>query len=252
MLTLFQKTVLATIAGGALLLALVITAKGSAAGSMLPAVVAPAPQPAPGLATTGEGTVKLKADIAILTMGVTAQAATAAEAQAQLAERIARVLQRAKEQGVADRDTKNASYTINPLYASGPNQAPRITGYQATQSLSLTLRDVSAVGKALDALVQNDGATNAQVRFTLDDSRPAQADARRLAVEDARAKAEAMAKAAGVRLGKATSISDQGQIGAVPQKEFSAFDRTALTAQTQVPVGELDVVVRVMVQFAIE
>jgi uncharacterized protein YggE len=267
-LTTFQKAVLATLAGSALLIAFVLAAKspalgattlgsvGGAAATTL-AIAAGNGGIAPGIVTTGDANVKVKPDIAILSVGATAQAATAAEAQALVAERIGKILAAAKALGIADKDTKTASYAIQPQYSyprGGGDVAapPKIVGYQAMQMVSLTLRKVDDAGKALDALVRNEGATNASVQFTLDDAKPTQAEARRLAIEDARAKADAMAKTAGVRLGKVMSISDQSP--AMPYRGLEKFAaaQPAPVADSQVPVGDLEIVIRVQVQFAIE
>jgi len=249
-LTTFQKAVLATIALSAVLLTVAIGGRGGAAATL----IMPPSQggPAPGVITTGDATVKVRPDIAIITVGVTAQAATAADAQSQVAERIARILDRAKQLGVADKDTKSGSYSIQPQYAYGPNQAPKITGYQATQQIVLTYRQVDNTGKALDTLIQNDGATNASVQFALEDPKGAQADARKRAVGDARAKAQAMADAAGVRLGAAISVGDQSTGGGIALDSYKVVTgMPAPAAQTQIPVSDLDIVIRVTVQFAI-
>jgi uncharacterized protein YggE len=249
-LTTFQKAVLATLAFSALLITVAIGGRGGAAATL----VMPPSQggPAPGIVTTGDATVKVRPDIAILNVGVTAQAATAAEAQSQAAQRVAKVLERAKQLGIADQDTKHGGYSIQPQYAYGPNQAPKITGFQATQQLVLVYRKVDDAGRALDALVQNDGATNASLQFALEDPKGAQADARKKAVADAKAKAQAMADAAGVRLGTAISVSDQSS---GPGPMYDAVKRLeampAGAAQTQIPVADLDIVIRVTVQFAI-
>jgi uncharacterized protein YggE len=250
-LTTFQKAVLATIALSALLITVAIGGRGGAAATL---VMPPATGggPVPGVVTTGDATVKVRPDIAIITVGVTAQAATAADAQTQAAERVARILDRAKQLGIADADTKNGGYSIQPQYAYGPNQAPKITGYQATQQVVLTYRKVAEAGKALDALVQNDGATNASLQFALEDPKGAQADARKKAVADAKAKAQAMADAAGIRLGAAISVSDQFNGGGVALDSYKVLSgMPAPAAQTQIPVSDLDIVIRVTVQFAI-
>ena len=147
---------------------------------------------------------------------------------------------------------KNGGYSIQPQYAYGPNQAPKITGYQATQQVVLTYRKVDEAGKALDALVQNDGATNASLQFALEDPKGAQADARKKAVADAKAKAQAMADAAGVRLGAAISVSDQSTGGGVALDSYKVLTgMPAPAAQTQIPASDLEIVIRVTVQFAI-
>ena len=116
----------------------------------------------------------------------------------------------------------------------------------------LTYRKVDQAGKALDTLVQNDGATSASLQFALENAKAAQADARTRAVADARAKAQAMADAAGVRLGAAISVSDQSSGGiAVDSAKFLGNAPAPAAVQTQIPVSDLDIVIRVTVQFAI-
>lgn len=252
MLTTFQKTVLVTIAMCGLLVALVLAARGPAVAATTPGVTVVANgQISPGIVTTGDATVKVKPDIAILMVGAVAQGATAEDAQRAVADRVARVLDAAKGLGIAEKDRKNAGYSISPQYAYGPNQAPRITGYQATQQLALTIRNVDGAGRALDALVQGDGANTASIQFTLEDPKAAQANARSLAIADARSRADAMASAAGVHLGRVISVSDAGS----PQPSFGRYEKVAQPAAsmpTQVPVGDLDVVVHVQVQFEIQ
>lgn len=258
-MTAFQKAILAVLSGGILTIALVLAAKtpaGAAAtlplsGGTQPTVLVPGTgAPPPGVLSTGEGTVKVRPDLAVVSIGVTVQALTAAEAQSQVAERIAKILERAKQLGIAAKDIANAGWRVEPQYAYGEGRAPRLTGFQATQQLSLNVRQVDGVGKVLDALVA-DGATNASVRFTLEDPKQAQAEARRLAVEDARAKADAMARAAGVRLGKAVSLSEVSLGGPIFRERDFAAPMPA-KAVTEIPVSDLDVVVRVQVQFAID
>ena len=248
MLTLFQKSLLATIALGVLLVAFVIAAKAPAqATTIAPAVQVPVNAVVPqGIVTTGDATVRVKPDAAIVTVGAVVQGATADKAQALLSDRIAKVLDRAKALAIADGDTKTVAYRIDPQYAYEQGKAPRLVGFQANQQLALTLHGTDGVGKALDTLVQNDGATTATVQFTLLDAKAAQASAREQAIQDARGKAIAMARTAGVQLGKVTSVSDLAS-----SPSFDAFKAMipapgplGPSAAAQLPTGQLDVVVR--------
>lgn len=253
MLSTFQKAVLGVLAGSALLIALVLGARGPASGATPPSVtVSGQGGIAPGIVTTGEATVKVKPDLAILSVGATAQAPTAAEAQALVAQRIERILAAAKALGIADGDVATAGYGINPLFDYGQNKgSPKITGYQGNQMLTLKLRDIAEAGKALDALVRNEAATNASLQFSLEDPKPTEAKAREMAIKDAQAKAEAMAKTAGVGLGKIIAIGENVQ--PIPFKGFAPQPQMgAGGGGTQVPVGELEVRINVQVQFAIQ
>ncbi len=259
----FQKTVVATIVGAAVLIALVIAAKGPALAAGGPASLGGALTAAatpvgggsvvPGVLTIGDATVHVKPDTAVISVGAVAQATTASDAQAAIADRVDRVLKQAGTLGIAEKDTKSSGYQIQPQYAYAPDKSPRITGYQATEQIQLTLRKIDGLGKALDALTQNDAANTMSVRLTIDDPKPAAADARRQAIEDARSKADAMVRAAGANLGRVLSVSDLSSpsISVGDSMKFVAAapaDRVA----TQIPTGDLDVTVRVQVQFEIQ
>ena len=256
MLNTFQKAVLGTLAASALLIALILAARGPAIAATPPqlAIAPPGGGIAPGIVTVGDATVKVRPDIAILGVGATAQADGAAQAQVLVAQRVERILAQAKALGFADKDIKTVGYNIAPQYAYDQGKAPRITGYQATQMLQLTLRAIDDAGKALDKLVQNDGATNASISFSLDDPKKAQAEARRLAIDDARSKADAMAQTAGVRVGRILAITDGSpQPIPMPYQRFDLAQPVAAPAPaTQIPAGDLQVVVHVQVQFEIQ
>lgn len=254
MLTLFQRTLLAILAFGFLLVALVVAAKAPAqATTFAPALSLPVNAVIPpGIVTTGDANVKAKPDGAIVTVGAVVQGATADEAQAQLSGRIATILERAKALAIADSDTKTVAYRIDPQYAYDPGKAPRLTGFQAAQQIALTLHGTDGIGKALDTLVQGDGATTATVAFALLDAKAAQASAREQAIQDARAKAQAMATTAGVQLGKVISVNDIGLAPTVDgaiRGDYTAFAIKAAAPMPQLPAGELQVVVRVQVQW---
>lgn len=199
----------------------------------------------PGIVTSGEATVSVKPDLAIIGTGIEAQDSTAAEAQADLGAKASKLITRIKALGVADGDLNTTGYWIGPVY--GP-QGQTITSFRATEQLQLKWHNVDSVGRALDAIVQEGGATNIYVSFTLNDTKPAQAEARSLAIADAKAKASAMASAAGVKVGQVVQINDLNSNTRVPYP-FAA--RADSAAPTQVPVGQIDVEVTVEVDFAI-
>ena len=256
MFTLFQRTLIVVLVFGFLVVALVVAAKAPAqATTFAPALSLPVNAVIPpGIVTNGDATVKAKPDGAIVTVGTIAQEATADEAQAQLSGRIAKILERAKALAIADSDTKTVSYRIDPQYAYEQGKAPRLTGFQASQQIALTLHGTDGVGKALDTLVQGgDAATTATVAFALLDAKAAQASAREQAIQDARAKAQAMATTAGVQLGKVISVNDIGLTptvdGAIKGAAFTALAIPAPAPVSQLPAGDLQVVVRVQVQW---
>ena len=198
-----------------------------------------------GIMTSGDATVSVKPDLAIVAAGVESQASTASAAQSALARKAAQLIARVKAIGVADKDVTTSGYWIGPVYTSS---GQTVSGYRASEQLQLKWHNVDSVGRLLDGIVQEGGATNVSVSFGLNDPKAAQGQARSLAIGDARSKADAMASAAGVRVGQVLRISDLSASYRPPVPYDVA---AAAPAATQVPVGQMDVTVTVEVDFAI-
>jgi uncharacterized protein YggE len=151
--------------------------------------------PAPRILVTGAGSV----DIAL-----TANSAA-----------MTKVLAAMTTLGIAKRDLQTSSFNIQPRYTSPPRQssgaaeAPKLVGYTVRNALTVRVRDISRVGEVLDTSVTlgvNDGGG---IQFTNDDPSAAITQARTEAMQEALSKAETLAKAAGVRIGKVLEISEQ-------------------------------------------
>lgn len=201
----------------------------------------------PGVITSGDAIVSKKPDLALISVGVESKQGTASGAQQDLAAKAGKLIARIKALGIADKDINTSGYFVGPNYVP---PSGTIDGYRASEQLLLKWHDVDTVGKALDALVQEGGGTQISVGFTLSDPKTAQAEARTLAIGDARSRAQAMAGAAGVKLGKVLRVSDLSITG----YRSANYDLggAAAPASTQVPVGQLDVQVSVEVDFAID
>lgn len=200
----------------------------------------------PGIFTSGSATVSVRPDTAFITAGVDATAPTAGAAQRNLATQANRLVAKAKALGIPDKEINTGGYSIGPMYSS---DGRTITGYQASEQLELKWHNVDTTGVALDALVQDGGATRIGVSFGLNDYSGPQGQARGNAIADARDKAQAMAKAAGVSLGQVLRVADYTSGGQTP---VDYAPRSADGAVgTVVPVGQLDITVTVEVDFAI-
>ncbi len=198
-----------------------------------------------GIFTTGDATVSARPDTAFLQAGLDAQASTAGSAQRNLAAQAAKLVAKAKALGIPDKDINTAGYSIGPMYAS---DGRTITGYMASEQLALKWHNVDTTGSALDALVQDGGATRIGVSFGLADYSGPQAQARTMAIAVARDRASAMAKAAGVQLGQVIRVVDYTTGDRTPLADFAP---AAAAAPTQLPVGQLDITVSVEVDFSI-
>jgi uncharacterized protein YggE len=206
------------------------------------------------LDVSAEGRTARVPDVATIRAGVVTQGQTAAAALSENATRMARVLAALKQAGVAARDIRTASVALNPQYRYTEGQPPAVTGYQASNSVSIRFRDVAKSGAILDALVaqganQIDGPT-----LSLDKPDAALDEARTDAVKIARSRAELYAKAAGMSVVRIVTISENGtNDGSNPQPPVFAMAR-AMKASDSTPIaaGETQVSVTVTVRFLLK
>jgi uncharacterized protein YggE len=204
---------------------------------------------------TAQGETTRVPDVATTRAGVVTQGTTAAVALAENAKRMAAVLDALKRAGVAPRDNRTASVSLSPQYRYADGQTPVVTGYQASNSVSIRFRDIARAGAILDALVteganQIDGPT-----LSIDQPEAALDEARADAVKRARTRAELYARAAGLSVSRILSISEAGQNdGSTPQPIM--FSNRAMAAgadsSTRVVPGETEVTVSVNVRFLLK
>lgn len=162
----------------------------------------------------GEASIPATPDMATVSLGVTTEGATAAEAMAANSKALAAVIDRLKSAGIAEQDLQTANLSLNPNwtgYDSG--QTPTISNYIAMNMLNVRVRDLAVLGGVLDASIADGANTLNGITFELSSPRPVQDEARKAAVADAAAKAGLYATAAGVSLGKVISISEQQNYG---------------------------------------
>jgi uncharacterized protein YggE len=208
-------------------LALISLAPWSAAA---PAQAQPATAVEPRLlSVSGEGEVKAKPDQAMLSAGVVMQGKTAADALAANSRAMNTVFATLKRLGIPDRSIQTSSFSVNPQYPEYNSREPRrIVSYQVSNTVSVTVEDLDKLGPALDALVSSGANSLGDIAFTIRDPKPLMAQARDAAVKDAMAKAETLARAAGVSLGPIVAINE-GVI-APPQPLYRTMNMAAAPA----------------------
>jgi uncharacterized protein YggE len=207
---------------------------------------------------TGEGHSSVAPDMAIVTLSVVKQSKTARDALDQNSKAMGAVLATLKEAGIADRDLQTAGFSIQPQYNypngnNGQPQPPELVGYQATNSLSVRIRDLSKLGSVIDQAVTLGVNQGGDIQFTNDKPEEALTAARKDAVADAMAKAKTLTDAAGVKLGHVIEISENS-IRPSPQPVFRATAMMKDAAAPAVPVqgGENTYDVTINVTYAIE
>lgn len=180
------------------------------------------------LTMSGSGQVELVPDMAVVQIGVERQADTAAAALDSLSTSLAEVIEGLVAGGIAERDLQTSGLRLEQRYEQlDGDQMPKPVGYVAASTLTVRVRDISALGGVLDRVVRDGANLLYGLSFDLQDPQAALDQARVDAVADARAKAELYAQAAGVVLGPILSISEPGLAMPQPVMMEMAFDRAA-------------------------
>jgi len=204
------------------------------------------------LDVTAVGKTSLTPDVATIRAGVVTQAATAEAALADNAQRVQRVLAALRQARVADRDIQTATISLQPQYRYGENVPPVITGYQASNTVSVRFRDVARSGAILDALVRVGANQIDGPNLSIDRPETAQDQARVDAITKARARAEVYARAAGLRVDRIVSITE-GEGYQPPMAPMPVAMRLqSKAADTEIAPGEQDVTITTTVRFLLK
>ncbi len=189
-------------------------------------------------------------DQASVSAGVVTQAPTAGEAMAQNAAQMTSAFAALKKAGIAARNITTSQMSLQPQYNYENRKAPRITGYQVRNTVTAKTYDLDNVGPMLDALV-NAGVNNINgVTFSIKDSKSAKDKARLDAIAEAREKAQNMAKAAGVRLGKVLEIRES--TSSRPQPTMYMARSMDAASSTPISAGEQTLSVTVNITYALD
>jgi len=189
-------------------------------------------------------------DVATISAGVVTQAADANAAMRANADQMAKVMAAIKAAGIAERDIQTAGISVHPEYRYAENQPPTITGYQASNTVNLKVRDIGDLGGVLDALVASGANQVNGPSFEIDKPEAAYDEARLAALEKAKTRAETYAKAMGLRVRRVVSISEGGGFQPpMPMMRMQAMDASAGRAETSVSPGETKLSVNLDVVF---
>ncbi len=164
-----------------------------------------------GIWVTGVGKVTVTPDLAVLSLGVQAQAVTVADAQTQAAKAMSDVTAALKNNGVADKDIATTFYNITPVYSyDSQTGRQRLEGYSVTNSVTAKVRDISKAGTIIDAVASagSDYTRINSVTLTVDEPEKYNEEAREAAMTDAYNRAKQLAKLGGVKLGKPTYVNE--------------------------------------------
>jgi len=207
-----------------------------------------------GIWVSGQGKVTAVPDIATLRLGVQAQAASVADAQAQAAGAMDKVMTALTDNGVAKKDIQTQNFNITKLTRyDDKTQTEVVLGYQVTNTVTAKIRDISKAGVIIDDVATAGGDLTRidGIDFSIEDPSSYYRDARMLAMADAKAKAKQLAELAGVTLGSATYITESSY--SPPIASPFAFEAKAMGgATTPISPGEAEITTTVQITFAIK
>jgi uncharacterized protein len=166
------------------------------------------------LTAGGMGSVPVAPDIAIVSIGVVSRAATAREALGANNGDVAKVIETIQAAGVKNADIGTSGFSVSPIYESQPRRVndneeepPRITGYQVSNEVRVTIRDIANSGAVLDKVVSAGANQIGSIQFDVSDRQKPGDEALSKAIADAKRQAELMADAAGVKLVRILDIN---------------------------------------------
>ena len=208
---------------------------------------------APTLTMNGIGVARIAPDVAEITLGVVTEAKDAAKAHADNAAQATRVQNAVKALGIAERDIQTTRYDFSPVYDVKDNGRSVTTGYTVTNSVVVKVRNLDNVGKVIDAALASGANRVDSLEFSASDPSAAKNAALADAARDARNKADAVAKALGVRIVRILNVYADAQPYNTPRNFMPMMmAKEAYDAGTPISAGELSFEASVNIAYVIE
>jgi uncharacterized protein YggE len=230
------------LAASAITAAVVLTSPALAGDQSMPRTIS----------LSGHGEVRLAPDIAIVNLGVASQAAVAKDALAANTTAMQAVFAALKAAGIADKDVRTSNFMVQPRYNfNNEGKAPTLIGYEVSNSVTVTVRKLDTLGSVLDAVVQSGSNQINGIQFDVSQPEASLDEARKLAVADARHKAEIYAAAANVKLGSVLSVAE-GSFAPPPQPMMRTTMKMDAAAPVPIAQGEQTLAVDVNVVWEIK
>lgn len=155
---------------------------------------------------SGEATVSVAPDMAVIRIGVTSGAKTARDASEANAKQMTAVLAAIKDAGIADRDVQTSRLSLQPQYDPNKSGTAHLLGFQVTNQLTVKMRDIDKLPAILDRAIAAGANEMSGIEFVVSEQSKLLDQARNEAIADARRKAGLYAAAAGVKVGHGKSV----------------------------------------------
>lgn len=205
------------------------------------------------LSVAGNGKVYLTPDVAYVYIGVQSNAESVGDALTANNEKAQAISKTLQDLGVQAKDIQTSSFNIYPIQQSDPEGKLLPVTYNVDNTVYVTVRDLTILGKLLDAVVRSGANSINSINFDVTDREKALSEARRLAVEDARKQADEVAAAAGVKITGVVNLSVNVSGGPIARYDAKAVGAgNAMAAQVPISAGQLMISVDVSVLYQIQ
>ncbi len=203
------------------------------------------------ISVSAQGKVTAQPDVAYVTVGVTTQNKDMQEAQDNNAQTMNAMTEALKSAGLTEDDIKTTQYNAYPIYdySSGTN---KIVNYEVNNQVELTIKDITRVGEYIDIAVNNGANMTNAISFGILDQQAIYNDALKLAVEAAKAKADTLAAAGGVKIVGILQMAENSSGGGIVREYPEAAMDEGKSGSTPISSGNLDIEANVTVVYEIE
>jgi len=208
------------------------------------------------ISISGEGKVVAVPDIATISLGLETEKKDVAQAQQENTDKINALIKDLKDFDIEEKDIKTSSYNIYPSYDWTQDEGRKLKGYIVNQNVEVKIRDLKNISNVLNLASKYNLNQVGGLSFTIDEIESVRQEARLKALEQAKEKAEALADAAGVKLGKIVSFSESTNDYAYPMRDMMVKAEAyglggAEEAMPDIEAGSQEVIIYVTVEYEI-
>ena len=201
---------------------------------------------------SGQGKVYAKPDVALVSLGVTTEAATVEHVTKNNTEKMNAVIQAVKDLGIDEKDIQTTNYNLSPLYNWTERTGRFLTGYTLSQNIQVKIKDFEKIGDVLAQSTTKGANQIGELQFIIDNPEELKDQARAKAVEQAKASAENLAKSSGIRLGKLINIYETYDPSQVSYKMAEGLGGADMAPAPVVQPGQQEIVVTINLTYRVK
>jgi uncharacterized protein YggE len=194
------------------------------------------------ISVSGQGKIYAKPDVAILVLGVENRGAKISDIVKDNTDKMNKIIKDVKDSGVDEKDIQTTQYSITPEYNWTEKGGRIFIGYVLAQQITVKIRDFEKVGSILDKATTDGANAVGDLQFTIDNPEAVQAEARQKAIDQAKIKAQTLAKQSGLKITKLINVSEGYQ--SMPQPMYGKGGGVAMESASvapQIQPGQMEI-----------